>query len=209
MTKIEAGRIDFDLETFTISTLVEEVVATIAPMADKNSNILEIQCPEDIGSMHTDKTKLRQSLLNLLSNAAKFTCSGAISFAVTRSVETPADAAKKGKKLGAYRGGCEAENSLSLLSSAQDWIIFTVKDTGIGMSPEQLARIFEPFTQADSSTTKKYGGTGLGLTITKKFCEMMGGDITAFSEVGKGSTFTIRLPAIFTDLSISTEKSDE
>ncbi|MEG4067986.1 MASE1 domain-containing protein [Microcoleus sp. Pol11C2] len=209
LTKIEAGHIDFHLETFTISTLVEEVVATIAPMAHKNSNILEIQCPEDIGSMHTDKTKLRQSVLNLLSNAAKFTCSGAITFAITRSVETPADAANKGKKLGAYRGGGQAENSLSLLSSAQDWIIFTVKDTGIGMSPEQLARIFEPFTQADSSTTKKYGGTGLGLTITKKFCEMMGGDITAFSEVDKGSTFTIRLPAIFTDLSISTDKSDD
>ncbi|MEG5042398.1 MULTISPECIES: MASE1 domain-containing protein [unclassified Microcoleus] len=209
LTKIEAGRIDFHLETFTISTLVEQVVTTIGPMADKNSNILEIQCPKDIGSMHTDLTKLRQSLLNLLSNAAKFTRSGAITFAVTRSVETRADAAKKAKRLGAYRGGGQAENSLSLLSSGQDWIFFTVKDTGIGMSPEQLARIFEPFTQADSSTTKKYGGTGLGLTITKKFCEMMGGDITAFSEVGKGSTFTIRLPAIFSDLSISTEKSDE
>ncbi|MEG4494373.1 MASE1 domain-containing protein [Microcoleus sp. D3_18_C4] len=209
LTKIEAGRTDLHVETFTISTLVEEVVATIKPTADKNSNIVEIQCPEDIGSMQTDLTKLRQSLLNILSNAAKFTCSGAITFAVTRSGETPADAANKGKKLGAYRGGDQAENSLSLLSSAQDWIIFTVKDTGIGMSPEQLARIFEPFTQADSSTTKKYGGTGLGLTITKKFCEMMGGDITAFSELDKGSTFTIRLPAIFTDLSISTEKSDE
>ncbi|MEG4109481.1 MASE1 domain-containing protein [Microcoleus sp. S13_C5] len=209
LTKIEAGRIDFDLETFTISTLVKEVVATIKPTADKNSNILEIQCPEDIGSMQTDLTKLRQSLLNLLSNAAKFTCSGAITFAVTRSVEIPADAANKGKKLGAYREGGQAENSLSLLSSAQDWIIFTVKDTGIGMNPEQLAKIFDPFTQADSSTTKKYGGTGLGLTITKKFCEMMGGDITAFSEVDKGSTFIIRLPAIFTDLSISTAKSDQ
>ncbi|MEG4331929.1 MASE1 domain-containing protein [Microcoleus sp. AT9_A2] len=209
LTKIEAGRTDLHVEIFTISTLVEEVVATIAPMADKNSNIVEIQCPDDIGSMQTDLTKLRQSLLNILSNAAKFTCSGAITFAVTRSVEPPADSAKKGKTLGAYRGGGQNENSLSLLSSAQDWIIFTVKDTGIGMSPEQLARIFEPFTQADSSTTKKYGGTGLGLTITKKFCEMMGGDITAFSEVDKGSTFTIRLPAIFTDLSISTEKSDK
>lgn len=209
LTKIEAGRIDLHLETFTIVNLVEEVVATIAPMADKNSNILEIQCPEDIGSMQTDLTKLRQSLLNLLSNAAKFTCSGAITFAVTRSVETPAEAAKRGKRLGAYKEDGQAQNSLSLLSSPQDWIVFTVTDTGIGMSPEQLARIFDPFTQADSSTTKKYGGTGLGLTITKKFCEMMGGDITAFSELDKGSTFIIRLPAIFTDLSISTENSDK
>ncbi|MEG3894333.1 MULTISPECIES: MASE1 domain-containing protein [unclassified Microcoleus] len=209
LTKIEAGHTDLHVETFTILNLVEQVVATIAPMAHKNSNILEIQCPEDIGSMQTDLTKLRQSLLNLLSNASKFTSSGAIAFAVTRSVETPAEAASRGKRLGAHTGGGKAENSLSLLSSAQDWIVFTVKDTGIGMSPEQLARIFEPFTQADSSTTKKYGGTGLGLTITKKFCEMMGGDITAFSELDKGSTFTIRLPAIFTDLSISTEKSDK
>ena len=209
LTKIEAGRIDFHLETFTILNLVDQVVATIAPMADKNSNILEIQCPEDIGSMQTDLTKLRQSLLNLLSNASKFTCSGTITFAVSRSLETPAEAAKRGKRLGAYRGEGKAENTLSLLSSSQEWIVFTIKDTGIGMSPEQLARIFDPFTQADSSTTKKYGGTGLGLTITKKFCEMMGGDITAFSEVDKGSTFTIRLPAILKDFSQSPEKSDK
>ncbi len=209
LTKIEAGHTEFHLETFTIENLVEEVAATIAPMADKNSNILEIQCPENIGSMQTDLTKLRQSLLNLLSNASKFTSSGAITFTVTRSIETPAEAEKRGKKLGAHRGSGKAENSLSLLYSPQDWIVFTVKDTGIGMSSEQLAKIFDPFTQADSSTTKKYGGTGLGLTITKKFCEMMGGDITAFSELDKGSTFTIRLPAIFTDLSISSEKSDK
>jgi len=95
------------------------------------------------------------------------------------------------------------------LSASQEWIVFTIKDTGIGMSPEQLARIFDPFMQADSSSTKKYGGTGLGLTITKEFCEMMGGDITAFSELDKGSTFTIRLPAILTDFSQSTENSDK
>ena len=209
LTKIEAGHIEFHLETFTILNLVEEVVATIAPMADKNSNILEIQCPDDIGSMQTDLTKLRQSLLNLLSNASKFTCSGAIVFTVTRSIETPTEAQNRGKRLAAHRGSGKAENSLSLLSSPQDWIVFTVKDTGIGMSPEQLAKIFDPFTQADSSTTKKYGGTGLGLTITKKFCEMMGGDITAFSELEKGSTFTIRLPAILGETSILTEKSDK
>ncbi|MBE9186127.1 MASE1 domain-containing protein [Microcoleus sp. LEGE 07076] len=207
-SKIEAGRTDLHLETFSILNLVEQVVATIVPMADKNSNILEIQCDEDIGSMQSDLTKLRQSLLNLLSNSSKFTCSGAITFAVSRSPETPAEAAKRDKKLAAYRED-RAENSLSLLSSPQDWIVFTVKDTGIGMSPEQLARIFDPFTQADSSTTKKYGGTGLGLTITKKFCEMMGGDITAFSELEKGSTFTIRLPAILGETSLFLENSDK
>lgn len=207
-TKIEAGHIDLHIETFTILNLVEQVVATIAPMANKNSNILEIQCPEDIGSMQSDLTKLRQSLLNLLSNALKFTCSGAITFTVTRCLETPAEAAKRRKKLGAYRGSSQAENSSSSLSSPQYWIVFTVKDTGIGMSPEQLARIFDPFTQADCSTTKKYGGTGLGLTITKKFCEMMGGEITAFSELEKGSTFTIRLPAILNETSFFIEKSE-
>ncbi|MCC3586048.1 MAG: MASE1 domain-containing protein [Microcoleus sp. PH2017_29_MFU_D_A] len=195
-TKIEAGHIDLHIETFTILNLVQEVVGTIAPMANKNSNILEIQCPEDIGSMQSDLTKLRQSLLNLLSNASKFTSSGAISFTVTRCAETPAEAAQRRKKLGAYRGLDPSENSSSSWSASQDWIVFTVKDTGIGMSSEQLVRIFEPFTQADSSTTKRFGGTGLGLTITKKFCEMMGGDITASSELEKGSTFTIRLPAI-------------
>ncbi|MEG4801616.1 MASE1 domain-containing protein [Microcoleus sp. ARI1-B5] len=205
-SKIEAGRIDLHVETFTILNLVEQVVATIAP-ADKNSNILEIQCPEDIGSMQSDLTKLRQSLLNLLSNASKFTCSGAITFAVARCAETPAETAARRKKLGSYIAGAPAENSSSSLSSSQDWIVFTVKDTGIGMSSEQLARIFDPFTQADSSTTKKYGGTGLGLTITKKFCEMMGGDITAFSELEKGSTFTIRLPAILSETSFFIENS--
>jgi PAS domain S-box-containing protein len=208
LTNIEAGDIKLRLETFTILNLVEQVVATIEPMAKRKSNILEIQCPEDIGSMHTDKTKLRQSLVNLLSNASKFTSDGTITFAVTRSLETPAEAASKDKRLGAYRGDGKAENTLSILSASQEWIVFTIKDTGIGMSPEQLPRIFDPFMQADSSSTKKYGGTGLGLTITKEFCEMMGGDITAFSELDKGSTFTIRLPAILND-SQSTENSDK
>ena len=208
LTNIEAGDIELHLETFTILNVVEQVVATIEPIAERKKNILEIQCPKDIGSMHTDKTKLRQSLVNLLSNASKFTCDGTITFAVTRSLETPADAAKGGKRLGAYRGDGKAENTLSLLSASQEWIVFTIKDTGIGMSPEQLARIFDPFMQVDSSSTKKYGGTGLGLTITKEFCSMMGGEITAFSELDKGSTFTIRLPAILND-SQSTENSDK
>lgn len=206
LTNIEAGDIELRLETFTILNLVEQVVATIEPMAERKKNILEIQCPKDIGSMRTDKTKLRQSLVNLLSNASKFTCDGTITFAVTRSLETPAEAAKGGKRLGAYTGDGKAENTLS---SSQEWIVFTIKDTGIGMSAEQLATIFDPFMQVDSSSTKKYGGAGLGLTITKEFCEMMGGDITAFSELDKGSTFTIRLPAICTDSSQSTENSDK
>lgn len=208
-SKIEAGHMNLHVETFNILNLVEEVTATIGPMANKNANILEIQCAADIGSMQTDLTKLRQSLLNLLSNASKFTCSGAITFSVTREVEIIENTAPSG--LGAPQAQQES-SSLSdalPLSGSRDWIVFAIADTGIGMSSEQLARIFDPFTQADSSTTKKYGGTGLGLTITKKFIEMMGGDITAFSELDKGSTFTIRLPAIFRENSILTEKFDK
>jgi len=204
-SKIEAGRMSLHVETFNILNLVEDVASTIKPMANKNANILEIQCADDIGSMQTDLTKLRQSLLNLLSNASKFTCSGVITFAVTREVESIPKTAPRHPE-----AGTQLQNSSSLspplpLSPSGDWILFTIADTGIGMSSEQLDRIFDPFTQADSSTTKKYGGTGLGLTITKKFCEMMGGDITALSELDQGSTFTIRLPAIFRETSSLTE----
>lgn len=195
-SKIEAGRMKLDLENFTISSLVEDVAAMIALMADKNSNTLDIECPSDIGDLYTDLTKLRECLLNLLSNASKFTFSGVISFTITRQkVQSTEEYQIKDQSDEGQ------ENNSSLLpptSASQDWIIFTVRDTGIGMSPDQLARVFAPFTQADSSSTKKYGGTGLGLTITKKYCKMMGGDVTAVSELEKGSTFTIRLPAKIT-----------
>jgi PAS domain S-box-containing protein len=210
-SKIEAGRMHLHIETFSILNLVDEVTATIGP-ADKNDNILEIQCAEDIGLMRTDLTKLRQSLLNLLSNASKFTCSGMITFAVTREVEST-DKTGKGSRGNEGYGGQESNSSTLSpsfpLSPSQDWIVFMIKDTGIGMNSDQLARIFEPFTQADSSTTKKYGGTGLGLTITRKFCEIMGGDITVVSEFEKGSTFTIRLPATINETSILTEFTEK
>lgn len=208
-SKIEAGHMNLHLETFNILNLVEEVTATIRPMAGKNANILEIQCAADIGSMHSDLTKLRQSLLNLLSNASKFTCSGAITFTVTREVEIIENTAPSGLQSPETQQESSSLSAALPLSGSRDWIVLAIADTGIGMSSEQLARIFDPFTQADSSTTKKYGGTGLGLTITKKFIEMMGGDITAFSELDKGSTFTIRLPAIFRENSILTEKFDK
>ncbi|MGE5656322.1 MAG: MASE1 domain-containing protein [Actinomycetota bacterium] len=189
-SKIEAGRMNLHLETFSLSTLIQEVTHTIQPMADKNTNLLEVNYDPEIGMMHTDLTKLRQSLLNLLSNASKFTHEGVVAFTITREVgPTPVE--------------------MTASSSSSDWIVFCIQDTGIGMSPEQLARIFEPFTQADSSTTKKYGGTGLGLTITQKFCQMMGGDITVASEVNRGSIFTIRLPATLPEQSIFTEEETE
>ena len=153
------------LETFGISQLVKDVVATIRPLVDKNANILIVNCPEDIGTIHADLTKVRQSLFNLLSNASKFSEGGTIELTVSRH-----------------------------LKNDQNWINFQVTDTGIGMTPEQMGKLFQAFTQADASTTRKYGGTGLGLAITKKFCQMMGGDINVESELGKGSTFTIQLP---------------
>ncbi|MGL5062303.1 MAG: PAS domain-containing sensor histidine kinase, partial [Microcoleus sp.] len=198
-SKIEAGHMKLHLETFNILNLVEEVTSTIGPLADKNENILEVHCADDIGSMKTDLTRLRQCLFNLLSNAAKFTKTGLVSLTVTREFGISQQAVRQPKELEVEDNNFAAFSPDLPLSASDEWIVFTVKDTGIGMSDEQLARIFEPFTQADSSTTKKYGGTGLGLTITKKFCEMMGGDIIAISELDKGSTFTIRLPAFLNE----------
>jgi signal transduction histidine kinase/CheY-like chemotaxis protein len=166
LSKIEAGRMDIHIEPFPIRPLVEEVVTTIAPLASKNDNKLVIRCPDDIGSMAADQTRIRQALLNLMSNANKFTEHGTVTVEVNR----------------ARNNGVEE-------------ITMAVTDTGIGLSPEQMSRLFQEFVQADASTTRKYGGTGLGLAISRRFCQMMGGDITVASEMGKGSTFTICLPA--------------
>jgi len=161
---------DLYLETFSVARMVQDVGSIIQPLVQKNSNKLLTNVAEDAGSMHADLTKLRQSLFNLLSNSSKFTHGGAISLNVSRE---------------AAPGG--------------DWIVFQVTDSGIGMTPEQMGKLFEAFTQADSSTTRKFGGTGLGLAISRRFCRLMGGDITVASEMGKGSTFTIRLPVRVAD----------
>ncbi len=166
LSKIEAGKMDLFLETIDVSSLMDGVVTTVMPLVEKNNNELEVRSGDGLGRMHTDLTKVRQTLLNLLSNASKFTEKGRITLSVRR----------------------ESVNGV-------DWLEFTVSDTGIGMSEEQVVRLFKDFTQADSSTTRKYGGTGLGLAISRRFCQMMGGDISVTSEVGKGSTFTVRLPA--------------
>jgi len=165
LSKIEAGRMDLYLETFAIAPLVKEVVATIRPLVAKRLNTLRVSYPSEFKSIHADVTKVRQCLFNLLSNANKFTESGTILLTINHSFK---------------RG--------------EDWINFQVSDTGIGMTSEQMGKLFQSFTQADASTTRKYGGTGLGLMITQKFCQMMGGDIRVDSEVGAGSTFTIELP---------------
>ncbi|HEY7247192.1 MAG TPA: GAF domain-containing protein, partial [Xanthobacteraceae bacterium] len=165
LSKIEAGRMELQLESFALAPLIAGAVKTIEPLAAKNANRVAVDCHGDIGMMHADQMRLRQALLNLLSNANKFTERGIITVNARPDEE-----------------------------DGRDWVTMSVADTGIGMTAEQMGRLFQEFSQADASTTRKYGGTGLGLAISKRFCQMMGGDITVESEPGKGSTFTIRLP---------------
>ena len=171
LSKIEAGKMELYLETFEIRTLVEEVVTTMRPLVEKSANRLIVDLPAQPGSMHADLTKVRQVLLNLLSNACKFTERGTITLSIAREQDETM--------------GGEA-------------IMLRVADTGLGMTSEQMNRLFEAFSQAEASTTSKYGGTGLGLAITRRFSQMMGGDVTVLSELGKGSTFTVRVPAVVT-----------
>jgi signal transduction histidine kinase len=165
LSKIEAGRMELQLESFALAPLIADVVKTIEPLAAKNANQVAVNCDGAIGTLHADQMRLRQAMLNLMSNANKFTERGTITVN-----------ARQGQENG------------------RDWITIAVADTGIGMTPEQMDKLFQEFSQADASTTRKYGGTGLGLAISKRFCQMMGGDITVESEPGRGSTFTIRLP---------------
>jgi signal transduction histidine kinase len=167
LSKIEAGRMELHLDSFALAPLIEDVAKTIEPMAAKNSNRVSVNCDAAIGTMHADQMRLRQALLNLLSNANKFTERGTITID-----------ARQGQENG------------------REWIKLAVTDSGIGMTPEQMGKLFQEFSQVSSATASKYGGTGLGLAISRRFCQMMGGDITVESEPGHGSTFTIRLPRI-------------
>ncbi|MEG4321400.1 MULTISPECIES: ATP-binding protein [unclassified Microcoleus] len=164
LSKIEAGRMEVYLEEFDLGNLIEEVVATLHPLVEKNHNQLEVSCSPNLGVMYADLTKVRQILFNLLSNALKFTEGGTVLLGATR--EPAGDS---------------------------DWVYLQVSDTGIGMSEQQQQGLFQPFMQGDASTTRKYGGTGLGLAISRLFCQMMGGDITLESQLGVGSTFTVQL----------------
>jgi signal transduction histidine kinase len=174
ISKIEAGQMNLYLETFDVATLIDEVVTTVQPLVEKNGNTLLVDSASNLGTIHADPSKVRQVLLNLLSNAAKFTERGTIT--LEASLEQKSRLAESQEK-------CNSS-----------FIIFRVTDTGIGMTSKQLKHVFKAFTQADASTTRRYGGTGLGLTISRHFCQMMGGKITAFSKPGQGSTFTVRLP---------------
>src|SRR5262245_5644381 len=166
LSKIEAGRMELNLETFALAPLIDEVVKTIEPLAAKNGNQVAVHCNAEIGMMHADQMRLRQALLNLMSNANKFTEKGKVTITA---------------HLGQENG--------------RDWVTLSVADTGIGMTAEQMGKLFQEFSQASSTTASKYGGTGLGLVISRRFCQMMGGDITVESEPGKGSVFTVRLPS--------------
>ena len=165
VSKIEAGKMDLLPEVFDVATLVRDVATTIGPLVAARGNTLEVRCAGAVGPMKADLTRVRQVLLNLLSNSAKFTQGGQVSLEVDL-----------------------------LAMNEESWVRFRVRDTGIGMTPDQLARLFKAFTQADVSTTRKYGGTGLGLVISRQLCQMMGGEVTVDSAPGTGSTFTMLLP---------------
>jgi signal transduction histidine kinase/CheY-like chemotaxis protein len=166
LSKIEAGKMQLYLEDFSLPALVDEAANTVAPLVAAGGNTLEVECPEEVGSMYADAAKLQQVLINIMGNAAKFTHHGRIHLRAGRAREADGD-----------------------------WITISVHDTGIGISEEQQEKLFNAFTQADLSTTRSYGGTGLGLTISRSICRLMGGDIGLQSALGRGSTFTIRIPA--------------
>jgi PAS domain S-box-containing protein len=166
LSKIEAGKMELYLETFDVDAMLDEVATTIQPMVARNDNRLTVRRDDSLGEMHADLVKVRQTLLNLLSNACKFT----------------------------ERGGIVLEARRTAGANGDD-LHFAVTDSGIGMTPEQMSRLFESFTQAEASTSRRYGGTGLGLALTRRFSEMMGGGVDVTSSSGKGSTFTLRIPA--------------
>jgi signal transduction histidine kinase len=164
LSKIEAGKLDLNLEPVSLSRLIDEVIGTAGQLAEKNKNRLVIEAQDNIGALKADSMRLKQILLNLLSNACKFTKEGEVALRVRK------------------------------VADGREWVELAVADTGIGMTAEQQTKLFQDFTQADSLTARRYGGTGLGLAISRKLARMMGGDVTVASEPGKGSVFTVRLP---------------
>jgi signal transduction histidine kinase len=165
LSKVEVGKMELNLEWFHVREMLNDVTATMQPVARNNGNDLAVKIDPALGRMQADPTKVRQALFNLVGNACKFTRNGHIELQATRE-DLPSG----------------------------PWVSFHIKDSGIGMTPDQARKVFEPFTQADASTSRKYGGTGLGLTISRRFCELMGGSLHVESEIGIGTTFTIRLP---------------
>jgi signal transduction histidine kinase/CheY-like chemotaxis protein len=180
LSKIEAGKVDLFLETFSVEKLVTDVTGMIEPIIKKNSNTFTVRCAPDVGQMDADATRVSQCLFNLLSNASKFAQSGEVTLEIDL-----------------------------ITNENRDSIRFRVIDTGIGMTPEQQSSLFKPFTQADASTTRHFGGTGLGLAITRRFCELMGGTVSAESVHGKGSTFTMIIPRHVEPRSLDVDHTDQ
>jgi signal transduction histidine kinase len=178
LSKIESNHVELKIEKFDLSTVVREVVATVEPMVGENNNKLVVKCPQDLGIVSTDQTKLRQATLNLLSNAAKFTHDGTITLTVQRRKR-----------------------------QAGDWIEIQVEDTGIGIADADVSRLFQNFGQVSRSTSSKFGGTGLGLALSQKLCALMGGGISVKSGIGQGSCFSIRVLAWMTEQQ-NTEEAD-
>jgi signal transduction histidine kinase len=164
LSKIEAGKLELNVEAVDLARLIDEVIGTAGQLADKNQNRLIVEAQENVGALAADSLRLKQILLNLLSNACKFTKEGEVALRVRK------------------------------VADGRDWVELAVADTGIGLTAEQQAKLFQEFTQADSLTARRYGGTGLGLALSRKLARMMGGDVTVTSEAGKGSVFTLRLP---------------
>jgi signal transduction histidine kinase len=164
LSKIEAGKLDLNLEPVNLARLIDEVIGTAGQLAEKNKNRLVVEARENVGPLTADPMRLKQILLNLLSNACKFTKEGEVALRVRQ------------------------------VADGRDWIELAVADSGIGLTTEQQAKLFQDFTQADSLTARRYGGTGLGLALSRKLARMMGGDVTVSSQPGKGSVFTVRLP---------------
>jgi signal transduction histidine kinase len=167
VSKLEAGKTTYHFEKFDVGKMITGIYELMLPSASKNSNKITLECPDDIGEMYSDYTKVRQGLFNLMSNAVKFTSKGTVALKVE---VTTVD--------------------------RREFLSYSVKDSGCGITPEQLKKLFQPFAQADSSTTREYGGTGLGLTITKRFCEELGGSVSVESQKDVGSIFTLLLPRI-------------
>jgi PAS domain S-box-containing protein len=180
IAQLESGTVEPVREPFDIAALAEEVAAAGHPLAEQNGNILDLRCRADIGTMRGDRSRVRQALLGVVENACKFTEHGTITLRVERMND-------EGRRMDS--------SSEPFTLHPLSFILFEVTDTGIGMTPEQIDGIFEPFAQADDSFSRRYGGAGLGLAIARRFCELMGGEIAVTSAVGEGSTFTIRLPA--------------
>jgi adenylate cyclase len=164
LSKIEAGKLELNPQTVELKPLIDDVIGTARELAEQNKNCLVDECENKLAPITVDPMRLRQILLNLLSNACKFTKQGEVALRARK------------------------------VANRRNWIELSVSDSGIGMTPEQLSRLFEEFSQAEATTAQKFGGTGLGLAISRKLARMMGGDVTVTSELGKGSVFTVRLP---------------